>query len=140
MRLKSALEDFEANTLGAVRGALGRFSYVGRLHDGNGIYKHWGLAKVHGEDAAQRAMRTSHRALLSEVLKKPLAVLLNDVRASCSNERSTNEECSESQFLASLSESSPKPVSPAARAHLKSVLAALLALVETRNSANRRDA
>jgi hypothetical protein len=140
MRLKSALEDFEANTLGAVRGALGRFSYVGRLHDGNGTYKHWGLAKIHGEDAAQRAMRKSHRALLSEVLKKPLAVLLNDVQASCSNVHFTHEELTESQFLASLSDSSPRPVSPAAREHLKSVLAALLALVETRNSANRRDA
>src|SRR5712691_4298022 len=44
MRLKSALEDFEANTLGAVPGLLGRLSYVGRLHDGKGTYDHWGLA------------------------------------------------------------------------------------------------
>lgn len=131
MRLKSALEDFEANTLGAVLGSLRRFSYVGRLHDGNGSYQHWGLAKIHGEDAAQRAMRTSHRSLLSEVLKKPLALLLKDVQMSCSNERQTEEG-----FLTSLSGSAPKPLSPSARAHLKSVQAALLALVENRNSAN----
>ena len=135
MRLKSALEDFEANTLGAIRGLLGRFSYVGRLHDGNGTYEHWGLAKVYGGDAAQCAIRASHRGLLSEVLKKPLAVLLNDVRASCSNEHLTEEE-----FLASLTHCPPKPLSPAALAHLRSVLSALSALVESRDNANLRGA
>jgi hypothetical protein len=128
MRLKSALEDFEANTLGAVRGLLGRLSYVGRLHDGDGTYDHWGLAKVYGDDAAQRAIRASHRVLLSEVLKKPLAALLSDVVTSCSNEHLT-----EGEFLVSLTNSSPKPLSPAALAHLRSVLSALSALVESRD-------
>jgi hypothetical protein len=85
MRLQSALEDFEANTLGAVSGSLSRLSYVGRLHDGNGTYGHWGLSKVYGGGDAQRAIRTSHRGLLSEVLKKPLAALLNEL-AICSSE------------------------------------------------------
>jgi hypothetical protein len=131
MRLKSALEDFETNSLGAVPGALGRLSYVGKLHDGEGTYDHWGLAKVYGDDAAQCALRTSHRALLSEVLKKPLAMLIRDLLASCSN-----GQLSEGEFLTSLTHSPPKPLSPAARAHLKSVLSALSALVESRNSAN----
>lgn len=137
MRLQSALEDFEANTLGAVPGLLGRLSYVGRLHDGKGTYDHWGLARVYGDDAAQCAIRASHRVLLSEVLKKPLAVLLKDVLASCSNERLTERE-----FLASLmlTQSPPKSVSPAALVHLRSVLSALLALVESRNNANLRGA
>ncbi len=139
MRLKSALEDFEANTLGAVLGLLGRLSYVGRLHDGKGTgtgrYEHWGLARVYGDDAAQSAIRASHRVLLSEVLKKPLAVLLKDVPASCANEHLT-----ESEFLAALAQSSPKPLSPAARAHLASVLSALSALIENRENANPRGA
>ena len=139
MRLKSALEDFEANTLGAVPGLLGRLSYVGRLHDGKGTgpgrYEHWGLARVYGDDAAQSAIRATHRVLLSEVLKKPLAVLLKDVPPSCANEHLT-----ESEFLAALAQSSPKPLSPAARAHLGSVLSALSALVENRENANPRGA
>lgn len=139
MRLKSALEDFEANTLGAVPGLLGRLSYLGRLHDGEGTgtgrYEHWGLARVYGDDAAQSAIRASHRVLLSEVLKKPLAVLLKDVPASCANEHLT-----ESEFLAALAQSSPKPLSPAARAHLGSVLSALSALVESRENANPQGA
>jgi hypothetical protein len=141
MRLKSAFEDFEANTLGAVPGLLGRLSYVGGLQDDNGTnhgkYGHWGLAKIYGEDAAQGAIRTSHRILLTEVLKKPLAVLLKDVTVSCSDEHRTEEDFLNSPTLNS---SLPKPLSPAARAHLGSVLSALSALVETRNNANPRDA
>lgn len=131
MRLKSALEDFEANTLVAVPGLLGRLSYVAGLRDGNGTYEHWGLAKVYGDEAATCAIRASHRELLSKALKKPLAVLLNDVPAPCSKGHLTEEE-----FLASLSDCPPKPVSPAARAHLRAVLSALSALVESRNNAN----
>jgi hypothetical protein len=130
MRLKSALEDFEASTLGAVPGLLRRLSYVGGLHDGEGTYDHWGMASVYGNDDAQGAMRASHRGLLSAVLKKPLAVLLNEL-ATCSSEHRTERE-----FLASLAQSPPKPISPAALAHLRSVLSALLALVESRNDAN----
>ena len=139
MRLKSALEDFEANTLGAVSGLLGRLSYVGRLHDGKGTgtgrYEHWGLAKVYGDDAAQCAIRASHRVLICDVLKKPLAVLLKDVPASCSNEHLTERE-----LLESLTHCPPKPLSPSALAHLRSVLSALSALVESRDNANLRGA
>lgn len=138
MRLKSASEDFETNTLAAVPELLGRLSYVGRLHDGEGTYDHWGLARVYGEDAAQSAIRASHRVLLSEVLKKPLAVLLEDALAICSNEHLAERELVE--FLASLALNPPKPVSPAALAHLKSVLSALSALVESRNNASLQDA
>jgi hypothetical protein len=130
MRLKSALDDFETNTLGAVAGLLGRLSYVGRLHDGNRTYEHWGLAKVYGGDAAQRAIDASHRVLLSDVLKEPLALLLEDVAASCLNEHLTEKD-----FLASLTLPPPK-LSRAALAHLRSVLSALSALVESRNNAN----
>jgi hypothetical protein len=136
MRLKSALEDFEVSTLGAVPGLLGRLSYVGRLHTGKGTYDHWGLARVYGSDAAQGAIRASHRVLLSEVLKKPLAALLKDVPASCSNEHLTEKE-----FLASLTNCPPPaPVSAAAQAHLRSVLSALSALAETQNNANLQGA
>jgi hypothetical protein len=131
MRLKSALEDFEANTLGVVPGLLGRLSYVGSLRNDEGQYGHWGLAKVYGDEAAQRAIGASHRVLLSEILKKPLAALLKDVPTSCAKDHLTEKE-----LLTKLAQSPPKPLSPAARAHLRSVLSALLALVESQDSAN----
>jgi hypothetical protein len=134
MRLKSALEDFETNTLSAVSGALCRLSYVGNLRDGNGKYEHWGLAKVYGEAAAQSALGASHRVALSAVLKKPLAALLNELAVQRS------EHPAEEGFLTSLAQPLPKPFSSAAQAHLKSVLSALSALAESRNVANPRSA
>lgn len=135
MRLKSAREDFETNTLGAVPGLLGRLSYVGRLQDGKGKYEHWGLAKVYGDDAAQGAISAAHRILISEVLKKPLGELLKDVVTSCANEHPKEKES-----VVSLRQAPLRPLSAAARAHLKSVMNALSALVENRNDPNPRGA
>ncbi len=135
MRLKSALEDFEKNNLGAVPGVLVRLVYLGKLYDGKGTYEHWGMVKVYGRDAAQNAMRACHRVLFSEVLKKPLVVLLEDVKEACSKEHLTEQE-----FLASLRQSPPRNLSPAALAHLRSVLSALLALAESRDVASLRRA
>lgn len=135
MRLKSALEDFETNTLDVVHGLLRRLYYLGSLQDGQGSYEHWGLVKVYGEDAAQRALGASHRGVLSEVLKKPLATLLKDLPTS-----SSNEFLSESEFLASLARPLPKPLPAAAVAHFRSVLSALSALVESRSIANHQGA
>jgi len=128
MRLRSASEDFETSSLAAVAGLLGRFLYVEKLYVTCGKYEHWGLTKVYGEDAAQRAIGSSHRTLLTAILRKPLAWLVIDVAESCTKGQAREE------FLAALVDLQPKPASPAARAHLKSVLSALSALVESRNS------
>jgi hypothetical protein len=42
--LKSALEDFESNSLSAVPGLFAKLRYVAALHGGHGAYSHWGLA------------------------------------------------------------------------------------------------
>ena len=131
MRLRSAPEDFERNTLEAVHGLLGRFFYVGRLQDDEGAYEHWGMARIYGEEAAQSAIRASHRGLLSKVLKQPLPSLLKDVPTSCEI-----GHLAEQEFLSALALAQPKTLSPSARAHLRSVLNALLALVESQSSAN----
>jgi hypothetical protein len=137
MTLRSALEDFESNTLGAVPGLLGKLSYTSSLHDGSGAYRHWGLEKVYGADAAQRAISSAHRMLLSQVLKTPLPVLLDDLRTSCGD-----EQRAEMEFLFSLTEkpSLPKPIPPASPGHLRSVLHALSALLENRHAASLRGA
>ncbi len=132
MRLKSALEDFESNSLGVVPGVLHKLSYVGSLQDSEGNYEHWGLSKVYGSDAAGRAIATSHQGLFSEVLRKPLAMLFREL-ALTSGEPPA-------EFLARLSQASPKPLSPSAQAHLKAVLKALSALLESPNAANLQDA
>ena len=137
MRLRSVLEDFESNTLAAVPGLLGKLSYLAALHDGNGAYGHWGLDKVYGPDASQAAITTLHRAVLSKILKTPLPVLLDDVRNS-----SAGHQVAAKEFLFSLSspQSLPKSPPPASQVHFKSVLHALLALAESRHTANRQNA
>ena len=134
----SAGEDFEANTLAPIPGLLGKLCYVGTLHDGNGAYQHWGLAKIYGNDAAWGAIRMSHKTLICKILKTPIAVLLEDARKSSVGQRMEAKE-----FIVSLrSEGAllPKSPSPAIEMHFRSVLHALSALVEPRNIANLRNA
>jgi hypothetical protein len=137
MKLRSVLEDFEANTLAAVPGLLGKLSYLGALHDGNGAYGHWGLEKVYGPEAMRAAINTSHRRLLSKILKTPLPVLLDDMKDSSASHQLAAEE-----FLFSLNspQSLPKSPPPAAQVHFKSVLHALLALAASRHTASRQSA
>jgi hypothetical protein len=47
-----------------------------------GAYSHWGLARVHGNPAADKAMAQAHRRQLSQVLSTPLRDLLQDVERS----------------------------------------------------------
>jgi len=133
MTLRSALEDFESNTLGAVPGLLGKLSYTGTLHNESGSYSHWGLERVYGPEAARQAIGAAHRMLLSKVLKAPLAVLLDDLHVSCASEKVTEKE-----FLSALTAGNllPKPLPPGSPWHLRSVLQTLSALIENRDGAS----
>ena len=61
--LKSVKEDLQARTLHAVSGLLGKFEYFASLRQNDGSYSHWGLSRVYGEEAAQRALAEAHRNL-----------------------------------------------------------------------------
>ncbi len=140
MSLKSAIEDFEATTLGAIPGLLAKLHYVAGLHDGGGTYAHWGMGRTHGEDAARRAIRASHAALLARVLRTPLRELDEDLRISAASRQLTVLA-----FLASLKILSRRalPDRPvlAAEKHFNSVLDALSALLpQNPEPAIRQDA
>ena len=139
MPLKSALEDFETTTLQAIPGLLAKLHYIAGLHDGRGNYSHWGMGRIHGEDAASKAMRTSHGTVLAQVLRMPLRILDKDLARSAANEQMSAQE-----FLTSLSERAPQALLERAGApsqkHLTSVLHALAALLESRVHASRPDA
>jgi hypothetical protein len=79
MPLFSALEDLEATTLKAIAGSLRRLEYLARLRQKDGTYAHWGLARVHGELRARRALADAHRAQLSNILATPIRKLEKDV-------------------------------------------------------------
>jgi hypothetical protein len=137
--LRSALEDFESTSLGAIPGLLGKLHYFAELHDGRGRYSHWGMGRVYGEEAARRAMRTSHAAVFTRVLRTPLRVLAEDLSGSASSAQVTAVA-----FLSSLgkltSHALPAGAVAASQSHLMAVLHALSALVESQARASRQDA
>jgi hypothetical protein len=82
MTLNSALEDLRATTLKAISGSLRRLEYFAGLRTADGTYGHWGLARVHGDLAATKALEEEHRSLLSTILSTPIQGLLADVEHS----------------------------------------------------------
>jgi hypothetical protein len=83
MTLKSAVEDVLGTTLAAVSGLLGKLDYVSSLRDpAEGSYSHWGLARVHGQRAAQEAFAEAHQMLFLKLLRTSLRTLQSDVLVS----------------------------------------------------------
>jgi hypothetical protein len=127
--LRSALEDFEGVSLEAIPGLLGKLRYLGELHDGRGNYSHWGIARVHGELAARRAIRASHVALMARVLRTPLRMLVEDLSSSANRGQLTPRE-----FLLSLEMMQGhvqlEHFVGASDRHFKAVLHALSALLQ----------
>lgn len=129
MTLKSVKDDLQERTLRAVSGLLGKLEYIAGLRQADGSYSHWGLSRVHGEDAAQQALTQAHQGLLSRILRTPLGKLRDDVKESCGP-----KNVAEGEFLGELQEREPQllPSSPGtgSRRHFSSVLRALAALAK----------
>ena len=128
--LKSVKEDLQGSTLRAVSGLLGRLEYFTSLRQEDGSYSHWGLSRVHGEEAAQRALAEAHQENVSLILRTPMRNLLDDAQSSV--QTGTDQE----RFLQALEDRKvqtlPKDPSAGSRRHLSSVLRALSALVKAR--------
>lgn len=136
MSLKSAAEDLRGTTLKAITGLLAKLEYVSRLRAPNGAYRHWGLARVHGESEADQALKTTHRHLLSRILRTPLQQLVEEVDAS-SEITGIEPETYITGLLRRYRELLPPDPGPESERHFNSVLAALSELIKTRRAANR---
>lgn len=139
MSLTSAFEDLLNTTLSACPGLLAKLEYLSGLKQVDGGYGHWGLSRVHGERAAQRALSESHSILICEILRTPLRSLMEDVGVSAA----TREQGAPA-YLEGLSKRSsqllPEEVGGGSDRHLSSVLHALSALARSRPNATRPDA
>jgi len=136
--LKSAFEDFDECTLGAIPEVLGKLRYLAEVHDGRGNYSHWGISRVHGAEAARRAMRIAHVTILTRVLRTPLRELMEDLNRAAARQAVTALE-----FLSWLEAKARNALpmgSPAgAEKHFMAVLHALSALAENQARANQPD-
>lgn len=138
MALISAFEDLLNRTLAAIPGLLGRLEYLSSLKI-NGHYGHWGLRRVYGEQAAQRAMLDAHKLLLGEVLQTPLEMLVEDFEAACAAQgRETPTYLEELRKKPDLLPDGT--LGPATTRHFNSVLSALSALTKAQRSATRPNA
>ena len=139
MTLLSASEDVLTATLAALPGLWGKLQYLSGLRSEDGRYDHWGLARLHGEAAVQRALGKAHSEIFLEILRTPLAPLLKEARLSATEQELepaayVQQLCSHSQgFL-------PPNLGGGTEAHFSSVLKALSKLAQGRSSATRRAA
>jgi len=137
MTLKSALQDLKETTLAAVSGVLGKLAYLASLRRSEGRYQHWGLESLHGEESAERALKTAHAEVVTGVLRTPLANLLEDL--SESSRHSGVAPLTYVEQMRGRSEDllpSERKDTPAA-SHLNSVLVALSSLERNRARATR---
>lgn len=80
MRFRSAKDDLRATTLEAVSGPVAQLGYLASLR-AEGRYQHWGLAKVHGKEAAEAALLEAHREVAAQLLRQPLAELYDEIES-----------------------------------------------------------
>jgi hypothetical protein len=134
MTLKSALQDLRETTLAAVSGLLARLAYLASLRRREGGYLHWGLSLIHGEESSDRALKAAQTEVLSNVLRTPIAELVEDLRESSQKSDKTPAAYIEG-MRGQFTELLPSPEDTAAAAHLNSVLIALSSLEQTQERA-----
>jgi hypothetical protein len=129
MTFLSPFDDLVVNTLAAIPGWLAKLQYLSRLRGPQGEYAHWGLARLHGDAPAHRAALDAHQMIFSQILRTPLAALLEDAGQS-----STSQHLSPGTYVETLSsealELAPHGIAAAAAAHFSSVLHALSSLAK----------
>lgn len=136
MTLKSALQDVRETTLAAVSGLLGKLSYLASLRGRHGGYQHWGIARVYGPEAAERALKTVHGEVLASVLRAPLASLTEDLAETSRSRGLPPQTCVEemrgnfNDLILGEGKDLPKTT------HLNSVLTALSFLAKNQVRAN----
>jgi len=137
MSLKSALQDVKETTLSAVSGLLGRLAYLSSLRRANGRYQHWGIEAVHGQESAERALRTAHLEVVSNILRTPLGALERDLKESSEGSGVRAGQYAE-QMRGQLEDLLPEGrENTPASTHLNSVLLALSSLERHRGRATR---
>ena len=121
------MQDLQDRTLRAVSGLLGKLQYLASLRGPDGAYSHWGLERVHGQSATERALKDAHRGVVLSILRTPLRGLVQDL------ERSAESKEASVDLLHDLEKHPAALIPPTPGAgterHLSSVLHALLRLV-----------
>ena len=122
-----ATDDFCNRTLAAIEGSVRKLTYIAGLRTDEGNYRHWGLERLHGPDAAHAAMADSHSKAWLKILRSPLPELL----AECQQMEVKERE----DLLSQLQNIAPpdKPCGGEAR-HFSSIVLALQLVFRPQNA------
>jgi hypothetical protein len=120
-------EDFEQNTLNSVPGTLGKLEYLAQLREENGRYFHWGLARLHGDEAAGSALEQAHLSQFLALLRTPLPQLWDEIQ-----QAAATHQVKAAEYVRALQQLGQALVPPVtgggSHRHFSSVLQALSAL------------
>jgi hypothetical protein len=97
MELLESLDNFIKRTLAVVPGLWHKLAYLGGLRKDSGEYDHWGLSKRYGSQATKSALGSAHQQLFIDVLRKPVATLLEEVK-----ENAAEKELPEAEYVEEL--------------------------------------
>jgi len=135
----SAFEDLLDQTLRTITDLWGKLHYVSALRDDSGRYEHWGFVRTHGELATQAAFAQAHSDLFSQILRAPLAELLEDVELAAGKMSVTTDEFIK-RIRGAAWQALPQNLAGGTRAHFNSVLDALSLVHLARKNSIRRAA
>jgi hypothetical protein len=133
MTLYSPLEDFMQRTVSQVPGLWAKLEYISSLRAEEGGYEHWGLARLFGNEAAQKAIEQAHRNLVLQMLRTPLSTLVEEAKKTAEQQKTAlnvyvQELNSQSDRLL------PVKLGGGSAKHFSSVLLALSCLVASPRS------
>ena len=137
MPLLSANRDF-LKSLNAVSGLWNKLYYLANLREDES-YEHWGLIKIHGEDAAREAMQEVHRVLVTETLRRTIPELVDDLNRFCQEEGEASFQLV-SELVAKQGLSLPPGTAEAPTKHFSYVMSVVSALLKARRLSNHLDA
>jgi hypothetical protein len=80
MTLLSASEDFQYRTLASLGSALEQLAYVMGLRKEDRQYRHWGMERTYGAEAADAAIAEVHSQIWLRVLRTSIPELLREVQ------------------------------------------------------------
>ena len=135
----SALEDLLERSLRSFAGLWAKLCYLSSLREKSGRYEHWGFIRTHGETSSQTAFAEIHTSLFSQILRTPLADLLQDVESSAEKMSVPTDEFIKGIRRAA-QQAVPKNLAGGTLAHFNSVLDALSLIHSARKSLTRQAA
>ncbi|MCU1309534.1 MAG: hypothetical protein JWO20_659 [Candidatus Angelobacter sp.] len=133
MDVVESLDNFVKRTLAVVPGIWHKLAYLAALRKDSGEYEHWGLSKRYGKEATRSALGAAHSEVFVDVLRKPVATLMEEVTENAVEQNLPEEEYVEELWL-SRRPMLPSHLAGGSQKHFELTLKTLRSLIQWRLS------